>query len=89
MKLLATEPLVQRLCRALSPQGQMLADHWGGRQSQAPGTVLALEEGVGAVVATGGCPVLVRQVQLEGKLPVEGTALLQQMALQPGEPFSN
>jgi methionyl-tRNA formyltransferase len=89
MKLLATEPLVQRLCHALSPQGQMLADHWGGRQSQAPGTVLALEEGVGAVVATGGCPVLVRQVQLEGKRPVEGTALLQQLALQPGEPFSN
>jgi methionyl-tRNA formyltransferase len=89
MKLLATEPLVQRLRQSLSPQGQALADHWGGPQSQAPGTVLALEDGVGVVVATGGCPVVVRQVQLEGKRPVEGTAMLQQLALQPLEPFSD
>jgi hypothetical protein len=41
MKLLATEPLVQRLRHALSPQGQVLADHWGGKQSEAPGKVLA------------------------------------------------
>jgi len=89
MKLLSTEPLVQRLRQSLSPQGQVLADHWGGPQNQAPGTVLAVEEGVGAVVATGGCPVLVRQVQLEGKRPVEGTPLIQQLALQAGEPFSD
>ena len=50
-----------------------------------PGTLLALAEGVGAVVATGGCPVLVRKGQLEGKAAVEGTGLLQQLNLRVGD----
>ena len=81
-KLLATEPLVQRLREQLSPEGRSLADRWGGPQSREPGTVLALADGIGAVVATGGCPVLVRKGQLEGKAAVEGTALLQQLNLR-------
>jgi len=81
-KLLATEPLVQRLREQLSPEGRSLADQWGGPQSREPGTVLALADGIGAVVATGGCPVLVRRGQLEGKAAVEGTALLQQLNLR-------
>jgi len=81
-KLLATEPLVQRLREQLSPEGRSLADQWGGPQSREPGTVLALADGIGAVVATGGCPVLVRKGQLEGKAAVEGTALLQQLNLR-------
>ena len=87
LKLLATEPLVERLRPQLTPPAQSLVDHWGGHQEQAPGTVLALEEGVGAVVATGGCPLLVRAVQLEGKRRVEGSALLQQLNLRLGEAF--
>jgi methionyl-tRNA formyltransferase len=82
LKLLATEPLVQRLREQLSPEGRSLADQWGGPQSREPGTVLALADGIGAVVATGGCPVLVRRGQLEGKAAVEGTALLQQLNLR-------
>ena len=81
-KLLATEPLVLRLREQLSPEGRSLADRWGGPQGQEPGTVLALADGIGAVVATGGCPVLVRKGQLEGKAAVEGTALLQQLNLR-------
>jgi len=81
-KLLGTEPLVQRLREQLSPEGRSLADRWGGPQSREPGTVLALADGIGAVVATGGCPVLVRKGQLEGKAAVEGTALLQQLNLR-------
>jgi len=84
-KLLATEPLVQRLREQLSPEGRSLADQWGGPQSREPGTVLALSDGIGAVVATGGCPVLVRKGQLEGKAAIEGTALLQQLNLRGGE----
>ena len=84
LKLLATEPLVQRLREQLSPEGRSLADQWGGPQSREPGTVLALADGIGAVVATGGCPVLVRKGQLEGKAAVEGTALLQQLNLRVG-----
>jgi amidase/aspartyl-tRNA(Asn)/glutamyl-tRNA(Gln) amidotransferase subunit A len=38
--------------------------------------VLALEPGVGLVVTTGGCPLLIREGQLEGKAPVAGQALL-------------
>ena len=87
LKLMATEPLVQRLREQLSPEGRSLADLWGGPQDREPGTLLALAEGVGAVVATGGCPVLVRKGQLEGKAAVEGTALLQQLNLRVGDSF--
>jgi methionyl-tRNA formyltransferase len=51
--------------------------------------VLAVVEGVGAVVATGGCPLLLREGQLEGKRPARGEALLQQLALRVGEPLSD
>ena len=85
LKLLATEPLVQRLREHLTPEVRNLADHWGGPQGREPGTLLALAEGIGAVVATGGCPVLIRVAQLEGKAAVGGTALLQQLKLRIGE----
>jgi methionyl-tRNA formyltransferase len=85
LKLLVTEPLVQRLREQLTPEGRSMADLWGGPQNQEPGTLLALAEGVGAVVATGGCPVLVRKGQLEGKAAVEGTGLLQQLNLRVGD----
>ncbi len=85
LKLMATEPLVQRLREQLTPEGRSMADLWGGPQDREPGTLLALAEGVGAVVATGGCPVLVRKGQLEGKAAVEGTALLQQLNLRVGD----
>ena len=88
-KLLATEPLVGRLREQLTPEGRSLADHWGGPQGRKPGTLLALAEGIGAVVATGGCPVLIRKGQLEGKAAVEGTALLQQLNLRVGESFGS
>ena len=85
LKLLATEPLLQRLREQLTPEVRSMADLWGGPQDREPGTLLALTEGVGAVVATGGCPVLVRKGQLEGKSAVEGTALLQQLNLRVGD----
>jgi len=76
---------VPRLREQLTPEGRNLADVWGGPQGQEPGNLLALVEGVGAVVATGGCPVLIRRGQLEGKTAVEGTALLQQLNLRVGD----
>jgi len=89
LKVRASEPLVARLRDQLSPEGASLADHWGGPQQVPPGTVLALVEGVGAVVATGGCPLLLREGQLEGKRPARGEALLQQLALRVGEPLAD
>jgi len=85
LRLLATEPLVERLQEQLSVEAARLLDHWGGAQAVAPGTVLALVEGVGAVLASGGCPLLLREAQLEGRRPAAGGALLQQLQLQKGD----
>jgi methionyl-tRNA formyltransferase len=92
LKLLATEPLVQRLADQLSPEAAALAQHWGLPAGEAqstnaptPGTVLALAEDTGLVVATGGCPLLIREAQLEGKAASRGQALLQQLAASTGE----
>ncbi|MCP9791536.1 methionyl-tRNA formyltransferase [Vulcanococcus limneticus Candia 3F8] len=95
LKLLATEPLVRRLADQLSPEAAALAERWGlpaGTPAAStaatptapePGTVLALAEGTGLVVATGGCPVLIREAQLEGRRPSAGQTLLQQLGAQP------
>jgi len=98
LKLLATEPLVQRLRDQLSPEARSLADQWGLTPNAsvppepepprpAPGTVLAIEPGVGLVIATGGCPLLLRSGQLEGKASAEGQSLIQQLAACPGQQF--
>ncbi|KEF42709.1 MAG: methionyl-tRNA formyltransferase [Cyanobium sp. CACIAM 14] len=90
LKLLATEPLVPRLADQLSPAGAALAARWGGRgegerMQAAPGTVLELVDGEGLVVASSGCPVLLRQAQLPGRRPSEGQALIQQLGLARGD----
>jgi methionyl-tRNA formyltransferase len=89
LKVLTTEPLVKRLAAQLSPEASGLAGRWGleaGAQPRGrPGEVLAIEPGAGLVVATGGCPVLVREAQLEGKRPAAGAQLLQQVGPAAGE----
>ena len=60
-----------------SSRGVGAGNRPGGSEVE-PGTVLAIEPAVGLVVATGGCPLLLRQARLEGKGTVEGTALIQQ-----------
>jgi methionyl-tRNA formyltransferase len=95
LKLLATEPLVRRLADQLSPGTAALIARWtpdadapgsGAAVGQAePGTVLALAGDLGLVVASGGCPVLVRQAQLEGKRASAGQALIQQLGARPGD----
>jgi len=101
LQVLASEPLVRRLADQLSPEAARLAERWGlpsepaqnsgsgsaaaAVTTEAPGTVLAIEPGVGLVVATGGCPLLLRQARLEGKTTVEGTALIQQWGGRIGD----
>lgn len=71
LKVLATEPL---------PEGP------GDACRQAvPGSVLALREGEGVVVATGKGALLVREAQLEGRRPSAGSALLQQLRPRQGD----
>ena len=55
------------------------------QEKAAPGTVLAHATGLGLVVATGGCPLLVRSAQLEGRTACSGQSLLQQLQLNPGD----
>ncbi len=93
LKLLASEPLVQRLSDQLTPAAAQLAQRWGEPESAdlaaahaaEPGQVLDLVRGVGLVVATGGCPVLISEAQLEGKRAAAGEALIQQLGAAVGE----
>lgn len=88
LKLLRCEPLVHRLSAQLSSEAVQIMERCSlsaessGRKG---GEVLALEAGVGLVVATAGCPLLVREVQLEGRKPVGGTQLLQQLGCVEGD----
>jgi len=84
LKLLATEPLVIRLQQQLSPEAAALCGRWHPGEAL-PGSVLAAEPGLGLVVATGGCPLLLRQGQLEGKGASTGQALLQQLGARVGD----
>lgn len=89
LKLMATEPLIKRLAAQLSPEAAALAEQWGlsagdtPDPSILPGQVLAVVPDQGLVVATQGCPLLVKEAQLEGKSRSRGAQLLQQ--LQPCE----
>ena len=98
LKLLATEPLVERLKDQLSPEASTLvrplatqpeADPTAAGSLRPgtvhPGTVLEVVPEVGLVVASSGCPLLVREAQLEGKAAAAGTQLLQQLQVQPGD----
>ncbi|MEB3296948.1 MAG: methionyl-tRNA formyltransferase [Cyanobacteriota bacterium] len=90
LKLRATEPLVQRLAPELSPEAALLAARHAtatdtGTGGVAAGTVLEVVEGVGLVVATGGCPLLLREAQLEGKGPTSGQAMVQQLGWRAGD----
>ena len=79
LKLTETEPLIDRLKDQLSPEAQELVGQWptGGH---AGGTVLACIQDLGLVVSSSGCPLLIREAQLEGKSRSRGQALVQQMA---------
>ncbi|MFM7676120.1 MAG: methionyl-tRNA formyltransferase [Synechococcus sp.] len=92
LKVLASEPLVRRLIDQLSPEAQELCRRWaadggGGTAGDAtpPGTVLAVENGVGMLVSTGGCPLLLRAGQLEGKGAASGQTLVQQLGTEAGD----
>ena len=77
LKLLATEPLVLRLADQLSPDAAELSRRsWPDAE---PGSLLEKVRDVGLVIATSGCPLLLRAAQLEGKAASNGNALIQQL----------
>jgi len=77
LKMLATEPLVERLSAELSPEvAELTKRQW---PQECPGAVIERIPGLGVVFATGGCPLLLRSAQLEGKSAASGANLLQQL----------
>ena len=89
LKVLSSEPLIKRLKQDLSPEAQALAERWGlnagESSSDTPGTVLECVDSTGLVVASSGCPLLIRAAQLEGKSASQGTQLLQQLGAVAGD----
>jgi len=83
LKLLNSEPLIERLKQQLTPEAAALVNRWptGGHP---PGTVLACIADLGLVVSTSGCPLLIREAQLEGKSRSAGQALVQQLGNAEG-----
>ena len=86
LKLLRTEPLIERFKDQLSAEGRKLVGQWptGGHP---PGTILAVIEDLGLVVSSSGCPLLIREAQLEGKARSTAPALLQQLKAKAGDHF--
>jgi methionyl-tRNA formyltransferase len=78
LKFLATEPLVERLQAELSPEvAELTKRRW---PKETPGAVLDQIANLGIVFATGGCPLLLRSGQLEGKTVASGANLIQQLS---------
>ena len=91
LKVTETEPLIRRLADQLSPEAATLADQWGLDPDQdakpltRPGQILAVAPEHGLIVATQGCPVLIREAQLEGKARATGRQLIQQLQAMEGD----
>ena len=83
LKLLGTEPLIERLRSDLSAEAQQLVGRWPTGEHK-PGTVLEAND-AGLVVSSSGCPLLIREAQLEGKSRSNGRALVQQLQASTGD----
>ena len=83
LKVLATEPLIERLQDQLTPEAAGLVKRWPTGVHK-PGMVLAAVQHLGLVVSTAGCPLLIREAQLEGKARSSGQTLVQQLKATEG-----
>ena len=86
LKVLSTEPLIDRLSNEISQEARALLGRWKTGAHQ-PGTVLDCVNNLGIVVSTSGCPVLIREAQLEGKAISSSQVLIQQLAASTGDIF--
>ena len=84
LKILDSEPLIERLKPELSAEAQNLLNRWPTGEHSG-GQVLALVQDLGLVVSSAGCPLLIREAQLEGKGRCSGQALVQQLADAEGD----
>ena len=88
LKVLETEPLIERLSDQISEEARSLLGRWSTGEDQ-PGAVLSCINNVGIVVSTSGCPILIREAQLEGKGRSRAQGLVQQLAAITGERFQS
>lgn len=86
LKILHCEPLIDRLKAELPAEIHPLIGRWP-TGAHPPGIVLESVKGIGIVVSTHGCPILIRAAQLEGKGRSHGDALIQQLNPQPKQHF--
>ena len=83
LKVLATEPLIERLQDQLTAEAACLVNRWP-TGAHKPGMVMAAVQHLGLVVSTAGCPLLIREAQLEGKARSSGQTLVQQLKATEG-----
>jgi methionyl-tRNA formyltransferase len=88
LKVLETEPLIERLGDEISEEARALLGRWPTGEDH-PGTVLGCINNVGIVVSTSGCPILIREAQLEGKGRCRAQGLVQQLAASVGDRFQS
>ena len=88
LKVLETEPLIERLGDEISEDARALLGRWPTGEDH-PGTVLGCINNVGIVVSTSGCPILIREAQLEGKGRCRAQGLVQQLAASVGDRFQS
>ena len=84
LKIIRTEPLIARLQDQLSAEARSLVGRWdtGGLPA---GSILQCIDDLGLVVSSSGCPLLIREAQLEGKSRSTAPALLQQLGAHAGD----
>ena len=83
LKIQSTEPLIERLIDQLSAEATALIGSWPTGKHE-PGRILAAVQDLGIVVSSSGCPLLIREAQLEGKSRSRGQTLVQQMQSEVG-----
>ena len=83
LKIHSTEPLIERLKDQLTTPAAALVGRWATGEDE-PGTVLAAIQDLGIVVSSSGCPLLIREAQLEGKSKSSGQVLVQQLQSEVG-----
>ena len=88
LKVLETEPLIARLGDEISEEARALLGRWATGEDH-PGTILGCINNVGIVVSTSGCPILIREAQLEGKGRCRAQGLVQQLAASAGDRFES
>ena len=84
LKIIRTEPLISRLQDQLSSEARSLVGRWDTGAHPA-GSILQCIDDLGLVVSSSGCPLLIREAQLEGKSRSTAPALIQQLGAHAGD----